>query len=97
MAIILASIPAGQDTQTPLPALSDEEIRAIVATFMPLTSSNARNQTIFILMLDTGLRMGELINLKMDDIHMNEGLLKVVGKGKKERIVPMGSNAQRLA
>ena len=47
------------------------------------------------LMLDTGFRMGELINLKMDDVHMNEGLLKVLGKGKKERIVPMGSNAQR--
>ena len=39
--------------------------------------------------------MGELINLKVDDVHMNEGLLKVMGKGKKERIVPMGSNAQR--
>ena len=47
------------------------------------------------LMLDTGLRMGELINLKIGDIHMNEGLLKVLGKGKKERIVPMGSNAQK--
>ena len=46
-------------------------------------------------MLDTGLRMGKLINLKMDDVHMNEGLLKVLGKGKKERIVPMGSNAQK--
>ena len=31
----------------------------------------------------------------MDDVHMDEGLLKVMGKGKKERIVPMGSNAQR--
>ena len=45
------------------------------------------------LMLDTGLRMGELINLKMDDVNLNEGLLKVMGKGKKERIVPVGSNA----
>jgi site-specific recombinase XerD len=75
--------------------LSDEEIRAIIGVLAPVDSSNARNQTIFMLMLDTGLRMGELINLKMDDIHMNEGLLKVIGKGKKERIVPMGSNAQR--
>jgi len=47
------------------------------------------------LLIDTGLRMSELINLKMDDVHMNEGLLKVMGKGRKERIVPMGSNAQR--
>jgi site-specific recombinase XerD len=75
--------------------LSDEEIRAILAVLTPMNSSNARNQTFFMLMLDTGLRMGELINLNMDDVYMNEGLLKVVGKGKKERIVPMGGNAQR--
>jgi site-specific recombinase XerD len=75
--------------------LSDDEIRSILALFTPMNSSNARNQTIFMLMLDTGLRMGEIINLQMDDIHMNEGVLKVIGKGKKERIVPMGSNAQR--
>ena len=75
--------------------LSDDEIRTILAVFTPMHSSNARNQTLFMLMIDTGLRMGELINLKMNDVHMNEGLLKVIGKGKKERIVPMGSNAQR--
>jgi len=75
--------------------LSDEEIRAILCVLTPVNSSVARNQTIFMLLLDTGLRMGELMNLKMDDVHMDEGLLKVMGKGKKERIVPMGSNAQR--
>jgi len=81
--------------QKVISTLSDDEIRVILAVFTPVNSSNARNQTIFMLMLDTGVRMGELINLKMEDIHMNEGLLKVIGKGKKERIVPMGSNAQR--
>ena len=48
------------------------------------------------LLLDTGLRIGELVNLRTEDIHMNEGFLKVLGKGKKERVVPMGSNAQRV-
>ena len=47
------------------------------------------------LLLDTGLRIGELVNLKMDDVHMDEGYLKVMGKGKKERIVPMGNIAQK--
>ncbi|MFC1894164.1 tyrosine-type recombinase/integrase [Chloroflexota bacterium] len=75
--------------------LADEEIRAILGVLTPVNSSVARNQTIFMLLLDTGLRMGELMNLKMDDVHMDNGLLKVMGKGKKERIVPMGSNAQR--
>ena len=40
-------------------------------------------RTIFIIMLDTGLRIGELINLSMEDTHMDEGYLKVMDKGKK--------------
>jgi integrase/recombinase XerC/integrase/recombinase XerD len=75
--------------------LSDQEIRSILNTLNPVNPCNARNQTIFMLLLDTGLRIGELVSLKMDDVNMNEGLLKVMGKGKKERIVPIGSNAQR--
>jgi site-specific recombinase XerD len=47
------------------------------------------------LLLDTGLRIGELISLKMDDIHIDEGLMKVMGKGKKERMVPIGNKAQK--
>ena len=74
--------------------LSDEEIGAILNTFST-SPSDVRNQTIFMLLLDTGLRISELVNLKMDDVHMDEGYLKVMGKGKKERIVPIGNNAQR--
>ncbi len=74
--------------------LSDEEIRTILNTFGK-SSSDARNQTLFMLLIDTGLRIGELVNLKMEDVHMDEGYLKVMGKGKKERIVPIGNNAQR--
>ena len=75
--------------------LSDEEIGSILSALSPTNTCNARNQTIFMLLLDSGLRIGELINLRMEDVHMNEGFLKVMGKGKKERIVPIGSNAQR--
>jgi len=74
--------------------LSDEEIGAILNAFST-SPSDARNQTLFMLLLDTGLRIGELVNLKMDDVHMDEGYLKVAGKGKKERIVPIGNNAQK--
>lgn len=75
--------------------LSDQEIESILNTLSPTNPSEARNRTIFMILLDSGLRIGELINLKMGDVHMDEGLLKVMGKGKKERIVPIGSNAQR--
>jgi len=74
--------------------LSDDEIGAILSTFS-ISPSATRNQTLFMILLDTGLRIGELVNLKMDDVHMDEGYLKVMGKGKKERIVPIGNNAQK--
>ncbi len=75
--------------------LSDAEIVAIFSTLNSMIVSDIRNQTIFMVLLDTGLRMGELIGLEMENVNMNEGLLKVLGKGKKERVVPFGSNAQR--
>ena len=46
------------------------------------------------MLLDTRLRIAELINLKIRVIHMNEGFLKVTGKDKKERIVPIGNNKE---
>ena len=81
-------------TRKVVSTLSDEEIGAILNTFS-ISPSDARNRTLFMLLIDTGLRIGELVNLKMDDVHMDEGYLKVMGKGKKERIVPIGNNAQR--
>ena len=75
--------------------LSDEEIGAILNAF-GTSPSDARNRALFMLLLDTGLRIGELVNLKMEDVHMDEGYLKVLGKGKKERIVPIGNNAQKV-
>ena len=75
--------------------LSDQEIESIINTLSPINPSEARNQTIFMILLDSGLRIGELVNLKMGDVHMDDGFLKVMGKGKKERIVPIGRSAQR--
>ena len=81
-------------TRKVVSTLSDEEIGGILNTFS-ISTSDARNRTLFMLLIDTGLRIGELVHLKMDDVHMDEGYLKVMGKGKKERIVPIGNNAQR--
>jgi site-specific recombinase XerD len=75
--------------------LSDEEIRVIFKTFNPTIPTDLRNETILMLLLDTGLRIGELISLRMADVYINEGYLKVLGKGNKERIVPIGAIAQK--
>jgi integrase/recombinase XerC/integrase/recombinase XerD len=98
----LAEINIARDLKPPkiakkiVTTLSDEEIQAILRTFHPSNPSDARNQTIFMLLLDTGMRIGELINAKIEDVHMNEGFIKVNGKGNRERIVPIGSSGQRI-
>jgi integrase/recombinase XerC/integrase/recombinase XerD len=46
--------------------------------------------------LDTGLRLSELCNLRFEDAHIEEGYFKVMGKGSKERMVPIGALAQKM-
>lgn len=53
----------------------------------------ARDRAILELLYSSGLRVSELSGLNMDDMNTREGLLKVKGKGKKERMVPVGSKA----
>lgn len=52
-----------------------------------------RDKTIFELLYATGIRCSELVNIRMHDINMNEKSIKILGKGKKERIVLFGSKA----
>ncbi len=52
-----------------------------------------RDRAILELLYSSGIRVGELALLNLDDINMNEGIVKVKGKGRKERIVPVGETA----
>ena len=54
-----------------------------------------RNKAIVYMFLDTGLRLSELTGLKMSDINMEQGIIKVVGKGDKERLVRIGIKTQK--
>ena len=47
------------------------------------------------LLYATGVRVSELINIKLNDIHLDAGFIRVVGKGNKERVIPVGLPAQR--
>ncbi|MBS1112937.1 MAG: xerC [Nitrospirae bacterium] len=53
----------------------------------------ARNRAVLELLYSSGLRVSELAGINTDDIHIKESLIKIKGKGKKERIVPIGSKA----
>jgi site-specific recombinase XerD len=73
--------------------LSEEEIARIVRLLDPHTESDARDLAIFCALLDTGMRAGELIHLRLGDLRLDEGYLLVFGKGRKERPVKIGARA----
>jgi len=77
-------------------AATNDEIDRLVSYQNPLTAIGCRNNAILITLLDTGLRISELCNLSFDDAHIEEGYLKVMGKGSKERIVPIGALSQKM-
>jgi len=79
-----------------LPKLLSEEqvIRLIKApnTKKPL---GFRDRTMLEILYATGLRVSELVTLKQGNLNLNQGYIRVMGKGSKERLVPMGSIAKR--
>ena len=74
--------------------LNQEEImRLIDAAKGELNVLDIRNLAMVELAYGSGLRVSELINLRVSDLHLNNSLVKIIGKGSKERIVPLGENA----
>lgn len=55
----------------------------------------SRNRAIILVLLDTGIRLSELIGMKLSDINSDKGHIKVLGKGAKERVVRIGKTTQK--
>lgn len=73
--------------------LSLKEVEKIINAPDTNTVLGIRDRAIFEVMYATGLRVSELITLKLDDIHLSLGLIQTIGKGDKERIIPLGDHA----
>lgn len=86
-------IESPKKTQKLPQTLSLQEVEALIATPDTTTTLGIRDRAILEVMYATGLRVSELIGLKMGDIHLEMGLLQTLGKGDKERIVPLGDYA----
>jgi site-specific recombinase XerD len=79
-----------------IPTFSDSQIRELLSAIDTRTAEGYRDYAIILTLLDTGLRVSELCSLRLDNLWLGEGMLKVLGKGNKERLIPIGKQIQRL-
>ena len=75
--------------------LSEDEINELITAVDLSHPQGERNRTILETMYSCGLRVSELITLKISDLFFEEGFIKVTGKGNKERFVPIHYRAQK--
>ena len=73
--------------------LSVEEIDTLIAAIDLSKREGQRNRAIIETMYSCGLRVSEACNLKLSDLYLNEGFIKVEGKGSKQRLVPISERA----
>ncbi|NRB72539.1 MAG: site-specific tyrosine recombinase XerD [Xanthomonadales bacterium] len=76
-------------------ALSEKEVEALLAAPLPDQPLGLRDRAMLELMYATGLRVSELTGLQLVNLSLNQGLVRVLGKGNKERLVPLGEEAER--
>ena len=83
-------------TEKKLPnILTSNYINNLIDKLPTSTAKDVRNKAIIELLYSSGLRVSELVNLKINDVK-NDGSLRVVGKGRKERILPMTDQAYKI-
>ncbi len=75
--------------------LSTEEIDKMQAAIDLSTAEGHRNKAILETLYSCGLRVSELINLRISNLYFDEGFVRIMGKGSKERLVPVGEKAIR--
>jgi integrase/recombinase XerD len=75
-------------------ALAESEVDALLAAPDPTTAAGLRDRAMLELMYACGLRVSELVGLPATGVNLRQGVLRVLGKGGKERLVPLGEEAQ---
>jgi integrase/recombinase XerD len=81
-----------QEKKLPV-VLTENEIKNLINSIDLNHDFGQRNKTIVEILYGTGIRVSELVNLKLSNIFFKESIIKVIGKGNKERFVPLGEIA----
>ena len=87
-------ISAPKSSRTLPDILSIDEVERIISSVDTSTDKGLRDRAMLELMYSCGLRVTELISLKLSDLFFGEGYIRVLGKGSKQRLVPIGRVAQ---
>lgn len=74
--------------------LTPDEVAALVMAIDLDSETGYRNRAILEVLYGCGIRVTELVNLRLTDVHFDEGFIKVQGKGNKERLIPLGQKAK---
>jgi integrase/recombinase XerD len=78
----------------PLPeTLTEQDVERLLAAPDTNTSMGVRDRTMLEVLYACGLRVSELTNLQLSEINLRQGVIRIVGKGSKERLVPMGEES----
>ena len=75
-------------------SLTEDEVESLLAAPDTRDPLGHRDRTMLEVLYATGLRVTELINLRQNEINLNQGVLRVSGKGERERLIPLGDEAQ---
>jgi len=76
-------------------SLTEPEVEALLAAPEIDQSLGHRDRTMLEVLYATGLRVSELVTLKASQVNLNQGVLRIVGKGDRERLIPLGDEAVR--
>ncbi len=74
--------------EQPVPILTEDDLRALLATCRSRTFEDRRDEAIIRLLADTGVRRGELLGMRWKDVDLDVGVVTVLGKGRRRRQVP---------
>ena len=74
---------------------SEDQLRAFLGAINTRTAVGVRDFALCVLLADTGLRISEALSLRCQDLEFGEGIARVLGKGRRERVVPLGQTVKR--
>ena len=74
--------------------LSDDQVKTLLSIIDRRSTKGFRDFTIFLILLDTGIRLSELVQLQVKSVDLERGIFKVMGKRARERLVPFGATVQ---